>query len=316
MLFQFQGRQQDFANYTRDNVSKYLTIVLDGKVIESAAIQSEIDGQGQITGGNITMADAQQFASYLKYGALPLPLVVESEQQLAPTLGEQAIQYSIRAAIIGLGLVVLFMLIVYRLPGLLADVALMFYALFLFASIKILGVTLSLPGIAAMILTIGMAVDANILIFERTKEELRAGRTLAAAVDLGFKRAWPSIRDSNMSTMITCAILYWFGNNFGAMIIVSFAISLFVGVAISLFTAVVVTRNFLNLLVPTGVATHPALFGLPSEALNIPRYRRPVSRVARPVTAAVLAGGALAGGALAEAPLRRPGRCERLVRGK
>ncbi len=286
----------NFAAYTRDHVGQFLTIVLDGKVIESATIKSEIDGQGEIS-GNMTGADASKLASLLKFGALPLPLTVQSEQQLAPTLGQQAINLSIRAAIIGLGLVVLFMLIVYRLPGLLADIALLLYALFLFAVVKILGVTLSLPGIAAMILTIGMAVDANILIFERTKEELRSGRTLAAAVDLGFKRAWPSIRDSNMSTMITCAILYWFGNNFGATIVVSFAISLFIGVAISLFTAILVTRNFLNLLVPTGVATHPALFGLPSEALNVARYKRPISRVAPRPVAAVLAGTAGAGGA-------------------
>jgi len=298
--FAFGGQKKsDFATYTRDHVGQYLTIVLDGKVIESAVIQSEITGQGEISGGSMTITDAQRLASLLKFGALPLPLTVQSEQQLAPTLGQQAINLSIRAAIIGLGLVVVFMLIVYRLPGLLADIALLLYALFLFAVVKILGVTLSLPGIAAMILTIGMAVDANILIFERTKEELRSGRTMAAAVDLGFKRAWPSIRDSNMSTMITCAILYWFGNNFGATIVVSFAISLFIGVAISLFTAILVTRNFLNLLVPTGVATHPALFGLPSEALNVPRYRRPVSRVAPRPVAAVLAGATGAGSAAA-----------------
>jgi preprotein translocase subunit SecD len=293
--FAFAGAKKgDFAAYTRNNVGKFLTIVLDGVVIESATINSEIDGQGEISGGNMTLADAQQLAAYLKYGALPLPLGVISEQQLAPTLGQEAIQYSIRAALIGLGMVVIFMLVLYRLPGLLADVALLLYSLFLFAVIKLLGAPLSLPGIAALILTIGMAVDANILIFERMKEELRAGRTLAAAVDLGFKRAWPSIRDSNMSTMITCAILYWFGSNFGASIIVSFAINLFIGVAISLFTAIVVTRTLLNLLVPTGVATHPALFGLPTEALNVPRYRRPVSRVPSRQVAAVLAGGSSA----------------------
>jgi len=294
--FQFAGQYKaDFGNYTRDHVGQFLTIVLDNQVIESATIKSEIDGQGQIS-GNMTIADAQNLASLLKYGALPLPLRIDSEQQLAPTLGAQAIQYSLRAGIIGLGLVVLFMLIVYRLPGLLADVALALYSLFLFAVIKLLGAPLSLPGLAAIILTIGMAVDANILIFERTKEELRAGRTMAAAVDLGFKRAWPSIRDSNMSTMITCAILYWFGNTFGATLIVGFAINLFIGVAISLFTAIVVTRNFLNLLVPTGIATHPALYGLPAQALNIPRYNRPVSRVApRPVAVAIPAARGAAG---------------------
>ncbi len=145
--------------------------------------------------------------------------------------------------------------------------------------IKLLGVTLSLPGIAAMVLTIGMAVDANILIFERMKEELRAGRTMASAIDLGFKRAWPSIRDSNASTIITGAILYWFGSNFGATIIVGFATNLIIGVLLSLFTAVVVTRNFLNLLQFAGIATHPALYSLPADALKVSRYN-PQTRLA------------------------------------
>ena len=280
VTFAFAGNAKgQFGTYTRNNIGQYLTITLDDSVIESATIQSEIDGNGQITGIPTTQA-AQDLATQLKYGALPAPLTVASEQQLAPTLGQQALDLSLRAAIIGLGMVVLFMLIFYRLPGLLADIALLLYALFLFAIIKFLGVTLSLPGIAAVILTIGMAVDANVLIFERVKEELRAGRTMNAAVDIGFKRAWPSIRDSNASTMITCGILYWFGSNFGAEIIVGFAVNLFVGVAISLFTAVVVTRNFLNLLVPTGIATHPALYGLSKAALPVSRYNRPTSRVA------------------------------------
>jgi preprotein translocase subunit SecD len=294
------GAQSKFATYTRENIGKYLTITLDNTVIESATIQSEIDGSGQIT-GIPTITQAENLATILKYGALPLPLHVVSEQQLAATLGQQAIAFSERAALIGLGLVVLFMLFYYRLPGLLADLALLLYALFLFAIIKLLGVTLSLPGIAAVILTIGMAVDANILIFERMKEELRAGRTMSAAIDLGFKRAWPSIRDSNTSTLITCAILYWFGNNFGAELIVGFAINLAIGVAISLFTAVVVTRNFLHILVFSGIATHPALYGLPTEALNVPRYRPSERRTARQPGLA-LAGGAgtarLAGGDL------------------
>jgi len=176
------------------------------------------------------------------------------------------------------------MIIYYRLPGLLADVALVFYALFLVAVIKLLGVTLSLEGIAAVVLTIGMAVDANILIFERMKEELRSGRTMASAIDLGFKRAWPSIRDSNASTLITAAILYWFGNTFGATNIVGFATNLFIGVILSLFTAVVVTRNFLNLLMFSGIATHPALYSLPADALKVSRYnprlRQPSTRPA------------------------------------
>ena len=278
--FAFAGAAKSaFATYTRDHVGQFLTITLDGQVIESATINSEIDGQGQISGiGTITQA--QDLATVLRYGALPLPLSLVSEQQLAATLGQQAIQFSIRAALIGLGMVVLFMLVYYRLPGLLADVALALYALLLFAVIKLSGATLSLPGIAAIILTIGMAVDANILIFERMKEELRAGRTMAAAVDLGFKRAWPSIRDSNASTLITCLILYWFGSNFGATIIVGFAINLGIGVLISLFTAVVVTRNFLHLMFFSGIATHPVLYGLPQSALNLPRYR-PSERLAQ-----------------------------------
>jgi preprotein translocase subunit SecD len=298
VTFQFKGDAQTrFADYTQQNIGNYLTITLDDKVIESAVIQNQITGQGQIS-GSMTVSQANDLATLLKYGALPLPLSTVSEQQLAPTLGAEAIQESIRAAAIGLGLVIIFMLVVYRLPGLLADFALLLYALFLFATLKLLGVTLSLPGIAAVVLTIGMAVDANILIFERMKEELRGGRTLASAVDLGFKRAWPSIRDSNISTMITCAILYIFGNNFGATIIVGFAINLFIGVAISLFTAIFVTRTLLNLLVPTGVATHPALFGLPQGALNVPRYNRPVTRTpAKAPAPALVSAGRGANGA-------------------
>jgi preprotein translocase subunit SecD len=286
--FAFSGNAKSaFGTYTGSHIGQYLTITLDNQVIESAVIQSEIDGPGQIS-GLPDIATAQNLASYLRYGALPLPLTIQSENVLAPTLGQQALDSSKRAAIVGLGMVMLFMLIYYRLPGLLADFALCLYAMFLFAVIKLLGVTLSLPGIAAVILTIGMAVDANVLIFERVKEELRAGRTMAAAIDIGFKRAWPSIRDSNASTMITCAILYWFGNNFGATIIVGFAVNLFIGVAISLFTAVVVTRNFLNVLLYFNLATHPVLYGLPVSALPISRYNRPVSRVpARPGRAVI-----------------------------
>jgi hypothetical protein len=142
-----------------------------------------------------------------------------------------------------------------------------------------------------------MAVDANVLIFERMKEEMRAGRTMSAAIDLGFKRAWPSIRDSNASTLITCVILYWFGNNYGATLIVGFATSLAIGVLISLFTAWTVTRTFLNVLLLRGVALHPALYGLPTSALNIGRYNRPSSRPSSRATrppAVVVAGNAQA----------------------
>ena len=255
-----------FGTFTANNVGQYLTVTLDKTVIESAVIQSAITGPGVIT-GNFTLDQANQIVTVLKYGALPIVLQISSEETVGATLGQDSILKSAIAAAIGLGIVILFMLLYYRLPGLLADIALILYALVTFAIFKLLGVVLSLAGIAGFVLSIGMAVDANVLIFERVKEELRAGRLLSSAIDVGWKRAWPSIRDSNISTLITCAVLYFFGNNFGASVIVGFATTLFLGVLISMFTAVVVTRTFLNLLVPTGVVNHPALFGLPSGSI-------------------------------------------------
>jgi preprotein translocase subunit SecD len=190
-----------------------------------------------------------------------------SESTVSATLGQDAVDRSLLAGAIGIGVVILFMLLYYRLPGLLADIALLLYATITFAIFKLIGVTMTLAGIAGFILSIGMAVDANVLIFERVKEELRDGRILSAAIDIGWRRAWPSIRDSNSSTMITCAVLYIFGSNFGASIIIGFATTLFLGVIISMFTAITVTRTLLNLLVPTGVINHPALFGLPASAV-------------------------------------------------
>jgi preprotein translocase subunit SecD len=254
------------ATFTAANIGSFMTITLDGKVITSAVINSTLPGNGQIT-GHFTQSDAQQIVNVLKYGALPVHLTKISEQTIGGTLGNAAIDKSLLAGAIGLGIVILFMLLYYRLPGLLADVALILYALVTFAVFKMISVTMSLAGIAGFILSIGMAVDANVLIFERVKEELRAGRLLASAIDIGWKRAWPSIRDSNTSTLITCAVLYTFGQNYGATTISGFATTLFLGVMISLFTAVVVTRTFLNLLVPTGVINHPALFGLPANAI-------------------------------------------------
>src|SRR5260221_7483161 len=260
------GAVAAFGTFTGKNVGGYLTVTLDKVVIESAQIQSAITGPGVIT-GNFTTQSAQQVVTVLKYGALPIALKIASEQTIGPTLGQDSIQKSVLAAIIGLSLVILFMLLYYRLPGLLADIALLLYAATTLAIFKLIGVVLSLAGIAGFVLSVGMAVDGKVLIFERVKEELRGGRLLASAIDIGWKRAWPSIRDSNISTLITCAVLYAFGSNFGASIIVGFATTLFLGVLISMFTAVVVTRAFLNLLVPTGVVSHPALFGLPAGSI-------------------------------------------------
>ncbi|WP_338253130.1 protein translocase subunit SecD [Dictyobacter halimunensis] len=267
-LIQFQmknnGASTRFGTFTANNVGHYLTVTLDRQVVTSPVINSAITGPGTIQ-GNFTQTQAQQTVNILKVGALPVALQQTSSEQISGTLGAETITHSILAGIIGLSIVALFMLLYYRLPGFLADIALVLYAVFTFAIFKMIGVTMSLAGIAGFILSIGMAVDANVLIFERVKEELRAGRLLASAIDIGWKRAWPSIRDSNISTMITCAVLYAFGSNFGATIIVGFATTLFLGVVISMFTAVVVTRTFLNLLVPTGVINHPALFGLPAD---------------------------------------------------
>src|SRR5260221_462418 len=204
-----------FGDFTRQNIGNILTVTLDREVIESATINSAITGQGVIT-GQFTNAEAQRIATVLRYGALPVALSIASQQTIGPTLGQDSIVKSQIAGAIGIGLVLLFMLLYYRLPGLLADLALLLYTAMTFAIFKLIGVTLTLAGIAGFVLSIGMAVDANVLTFERVKEELRAGRLLASAIDLGWKRAWPSIRDSNITTMITCAVLYVFGNNFGA----------------------------------------------------------------------------------------------------
>ena len=237
----------DFATFTSRNVGRYLAIVLDKRVISCPRIQNAIpDGRVRIT-GNFTLEEARSLVIQLQYGALPVPLRVETTRSVGPTLGQDSVQRSVRAGAIGLVAVLLFMLIYYRLPGFLAALALIIYALLNFALFKLIPVTLTLPGITGFLLSTGMAVDANILIFERMKEELRWGRSLGAAINAGFDRAWTSIRDSNLSTIITCVILYWFGSNFGASVVKGFAITLFIGVVISMFTAVTVTRTFIRL---------------------------------------------------------------------
>jgi preprotein translocase subunit SecD len=248
-----------FGDYTASHINQFLTIVLDKVVISSPRINSRIDDQGVIE-GNFTLQEAKDLVTKLKYGALPIPMKVIQQREVGATLGQDSVRKSIVAGAVGLGIVMAFMLIYYRLPGLLADVALVIYAAVTFAVFKNpwQPVTLTLAGIAGFILSIGMAVDANILIFERTKEELRAGRTLGSAVEAGFERAWSSIRDSNVSTLITCAILYYFGTG----MIRGFALTLALGVIVSLFTAIIVTRTFLRSLIFTGAIRHPWLFGV------------------------------------------------------
>ncbi len=235
-----------FADHTGANVGGYLAIVLDGVAISSPQIQGQITGgRGQIT-GNFTVEEANDLALQLRYGALPVPLKVVNSRTVGPTLGQDSVRQSLLAGAIGFATVALFMMLYYRLPGFIAVLALALYASITFALFKLIPVTLTLPGIAGFVLSVGVAVDANILIFERMKEELRAGRQLAHAVDEGFRRAWPSIRDSNISTLITCAILFWFGNTFGASIVKGFALTLAIGVGVSLFTAISATRTLLH----------------------------------------------------------------------
>jgi preprotein translocase subunit SecD len=254
-----------FADFTSQNVGKYLAIVLDKRVISCPTIQTAItDGSGRIT-GKFTLQEAKDLVIVLKYGSLPVPLEVVENRTVGATLGQDSVRKSLVAGAIGLLIVIAFMLIYYRLPGFLADVALLLYAAVVLALFKLIPVTLTLPGIAGFILSIGMAVDANILIFERTKEELRWGKTLGAAIEAGFARAWTSIRDSNVSTMITCAILFWFGLNFGASIIRGFALTLFIGVAVSMFTAITVTRTLLRAILNTEYAKSRWAFGLAAE---------------------------------------------------
>lgn len=239
-----------FFEYTSDHVREFLSIVLDGEVISSATIREPIRDQGQIS-GNFTREEAQSLVIQLKYGALPVPLRVVNNVTVGPTLGQDSVDRSLQAGIIGLAVVMIFMLVYYRLPGLLADLALLIYTLVTLAVFQLIPVVLTLAGIAGFVLSIGMAVDANILIFERLKEELRFGRALRSAIDAGWRRAWPSIRDSNFSTLITCVILFWFGNQFGATIVKGFALTLAIGVLISMFTAIVVTRTFLHIVLET-----------------------------------------------------------------
>ena len=238
---------QTFATYTGQHIGSVLAIVLDKRVISVPTIQNAItDGQGVIT-GNFTYESANELAIQLRYGSLPIPLKVVETRTVGPTLGQDSLNKSLVAGLIGFTIVVLFMSLYYRLPGLVANVSILIYGLIAFALFRYIPVTLTLPGIAGFLLSTGSALDANILIFERLKEELRAGRTLRQAMDLGWQRAWPSIRDSNIATLITSGILFWFGSSFGATIVKGFSLTLALGVAVSLFTAIVVTRALLNL---------------------------------------------------------------------
>lgn len=236
-----------FAQHTAANVGKVLAITLDNRVISAPTIQGAIpDGQGQIT-GNFTAESANALAVQLRYGSLPIPLKVVESRIIGPTLGEDSLRRSLVAGLAGITIVVLFMGIYYRLPGITADISILLFAVILFAIFKLIGVTLTLPGIAGIMLSTGSALDANILVFERLKEELRGGRVLRQAFDQAWSRAWPSIRDSNIAALITAGILFWFGSTFGATIVKGFSLTLSIGVVISLFSSLYITRTLLAL---------------------------------------------------------------------
>lgn len=235
-----------FAEYTTANVNKILGIALDKRIISAPRVQEPITkGEGTIT-GEFTTESANNLAVQLRYGSLPIPLKVIQSRVIGPTLGQDSLNKSLIAGVVGFILISLFMLFYYRLPGFVAILALITYGAITLAIYKLLPVTLTLPGIAGLMLSTGGALDANILIFERFKEELRAGRKLEQALTIGWRRAWPSIRDSNIATLITSIIIFMFGSAFGASIVKGFALTLALGIVVSLFGALVVTRAFLN----------------------------------------------------------------------
>ena len=251
-----------FGQLTQELVGKPMAIFFNGDMQSAPVIQEPIlGGHAQISGGDSGFAyeEAKKMVDLLNAGALPVPAKIIEESLVGPTLGADSIAKSKTAGIIGIGLVMIFMLLYYRLPGAIADIALIIYSLLVFAVFKIVPVTLTLAGIAGFILSIGMAVDANILIFERTKEELKAGRTLFTAINAGFDRAFTSIFDSNMTTIITCVILYFLGTS----IIKGFALTL-----ISMFTAITVTKNFMHLLFGAGQLKHPGWFGIKQSEIG------------------------------------------------
>ena len=264
--FNSEGAKK-FAELTEALVNQQMAIFFDGELQSAPVIREPIyGGNAQISGGDsgFSYEEAQRMVDLLNAGALPVPAEIVEENTVGPTLGADSIAASKKAGIIGLSAVMIFMIVFYHVPGLIADIALIIYSLILFALFKTIPVTLTLAGIAGFILSIGMAVDANILIFERTKEELRAGRNLFTAINSGFDRAFTSIFDSNMTTIITCVILYLLGTS----VVKGFALTLALGVMVSMFTAITVTKNFMHLIFGTGELKHPGLFGLRKDEIG------------------------------------------------
>ncbi len=236
-----------FSKLTKDNLNKRIAIVLDGKIVSAPTVQTEITGgNAQITGLD-SQDEASKLSKRLNEGMLPVPAKLAGQNTIGPSLGGEAVKKSLIAGALGLLLVAIFMIALYRLPGFISVIALIIYAIISVAIFKYVPVTLTMAGIAGFILSVGMAVDANILIFERMKEELHTDKPLNKALDEAFKRAWLSVRDSNASSLITCLILIFLTTGF----IRGFAVTLAIGILVSLFTSITVTRTFLRLLIGT-----------------------------------------------------------------
>jgi protein-export membrane protein SecD len=271
---------QKFEQHTRDHIRENFAITLDNFVISAPSIEGAIPGGNvQITQnqlGGYPLKEAQELVTILKFGSLPFPITELSNENISATLGQEFLDRSLLAGAIGILLVMVFMVVHYRLPGVVATGALIYYTLVVYAIFRLIPVTLTLAGIAGFVLSVGMAVDANILIFERTKEELRAGKSLPVAIEAGFARAWNSILDSNVSSLITATILYLFGSS----VIKGFALVLIIGVLVSMFSAITVTRTILRILVQQDWARRAWLYGVADAEF-----------VARPTGRAALRGG-------------------------
>lgn len=245
VTFNSEGKEL-FAKVTKQNVGEVLAIFLDDQMISNPVIRDEISDGKAIISGNFTPEEAKGLVRDLNYGALPVPIELISTQSIGASLGDNAKTSGVKAGIFGFILIVAFLILWYRLPGFVASISLLIYIILSLAVFKMIPVTLTAAGIAGFILSIGMAVDANILIFERTKEELKNGKSVHNSLHEGFSRAWLSIRDSNISSIITAIILFWLGTS----AIKGFALTLGIGVVISMFTAITVSRTFLFAIAP------------------------------------------------------------------
>ena len=257
-----------------------VAIFLDDVELISPRVETAITGGSAIIQGrDFTIERVRDISLLLESGRLPVPIALDQERDVDAILGADSLAKSVVAGLVGLGLVFLFMTLYYRVPGLVASVALVMYAAMVLAIFKLLPITLTLSGVAALILSIGMAVDANILIFERMKDELRSGRTLLSSINIGFNRAWPAIRDGNVSTLITCAILFWFSDQLGVTAVQGFAAALAIGVLMSMFSAILVSRTLLR--VTAAVLSRQLQLFVPHSGKDLPQRRRPATAAQR-----------------------------------